>query len=219
MDSRTFTALSRRGFLYLAPILSINAASSKHFWEAEPATSWTADQIQELLTKSPWAKEVLVQYREAMDSSRPQMNPTSPGRGEAAVGECGIVNCVNVMPGKAFVTWESAAPIREALRSPLPPEFEDRYVIGIRGLQGGYSTQQLKIATELSGKGKAPLQPGVIGLRGTTWLFGFSRELFDITPRDSELQFVIHAGPELTQTLLRTSFNPKEMLYRGELAI
>jgi len=36
------------------------AFASKEFWEAKPASEWSADEIDRMLTKSPWAKDVSV---------------------------------------------------------------------------------------------------------------------------------------------------------------
>lgn len=56
--------LTRRDALRLG--LSLTALSipaySKDFWEEKPSTDWKPDEIDRLLTKSPWAKEASVSY-------------------------------------------------------------------------------------------------------------------------------------------------------------
>ena len=38
------------------------AFAAKEFWEAKPASEWTSEEVDRLLTKSPWAKEAVVSY-------------------------------------------------------------------------------------------------------------------------------------------------------------
>jgi len=123
------------------------------------------------------------------------------------------------MPGKVTVIWESAQPMREALHPVIPPEFNGRYVISIRGLEGEWSVDRLVAGSDLSAKGKPGIQPGLVRQRNSTWLFGFSKELMAIEAGDREVQFSVRTGANLSATLLRATFNPKEMIYRGMLAL
>ena len=195
--------------------LSLAAA---RFWDSKPAAQWTAAEIEQLLSSSPWAKQVTAQYRAAMGDRRPDAEPVQ-GRGETRVGECGLVPCGEVTPGTAMVTWESALPIREALHSTMPPEYNGHYVISIRGLAGEYTTDGLKTGSELSAKGRVPLQPGMVGRRNSTLLFAFSREMLPLSAADKDVQFTVHTGASLSATLLRATFSPKDMTYRGLMAL
>jgi hypothetical protein len=216
--------ITRRTLLGLTPCAAAllcaprrgNAAT--HFWDTKPAAQWTPEEIAQLAANSPWAKTVVAQYREAMEDLRPQPG-AEPGRGEQRAGECGLAPCGNVMPGKVVVIWESALPIREALRPVITPEFNGHYVISIRGLEGNQIPEQLKAGADLSAKGKAPLQPGLAGARNSTYVFGFSRDQLPLDTSDKEVVFTVRAGATLSSTLLRAVFNPKEMIYRGALAL
>lgn len=194
-------------------------AAGKPFWEAKPVAEWTPEEIQELLQKSPWARQVIAQYRAAMDDLRPQNDGAPPGRGEQRAGECGLVACSNVMPGKVVVTWESSQPIREALHSVIPPDFNGRYVIGIRGLEGEQNAERLEEGSDLSAKGKSAIGAALVLRRNSTWLFGFSRELLPLDADDKDVQFTVRTGASLTATLLRATFNPREMIWHGTLAL
>lgn len=196
------------------------SAAAGHFWDSRPASQWTPEEIAELTGNSPWAKQVLAQYRAAMDDLQPQSDhkPTQ-GRGEATVGECGLVPCSDVMPGKVTVIWESAQPIREAIHPVIPPEFNGRYVISIRGLEVAPTPERLKAGAELSAKGKPPIQPGMVRQRNSTWLFGFSKDLMPLEAADRDVQFTVRIGANFTATLLHATFNPREMMYRGMLAL
>ena len=46
-------------------------------------------------------------------------------------------------------------------------------------------------------------------------LFGFSKELVTLTPEDHEVTFATQFG----RMNIKTKFNLKEMIYRGELAV
>ena len=36
------------------------AFASKDFWEAKPSSEWSSSEVERMLTKSPWAKEVVI---------------------------------------------------------------------------------------------------------------------------------------------------------------
>jgi hypothetical protein len=59
----------------------------------------------------------------------------------------------------------------------------------------------------------------VVAQRNSSYLFGFTRELIPITSDDKEVQFIVRTGPDLRGTLVRATFNPKEMMYRGSLSL
>jgi hypothetical protein len=199
---------------------SRNGVAAGHFWDSKPASQWTPEEIAELTGKSPWAKQVTAQYRVALDSTRPRPDSDPvQGRGEAKLGECGLVPCGNIMPGPVTVIWESAQPIREAIHPVIPPELNGRYVISVRGLEGEQTEDRLEEGAELSAKGKPPIQAGLVRQRNGTWLFGFSKDLMPIDVNDKDVQFTVRMGARLTETLLRATFNPKEMIYRGVVAL
>jgi hypothetical protein len=151
-----------------------------------------------------------------MDDIRiqPGMEPVQ-GRGEARAGECGLVPCSSVMPGTVIVIWESAQPIREALHPVTPPELNGRYIISVRGLAGRHPLDRLATGSGLSAKGKPAIQAGLVRQRNNTYLFGFSKELMPLDSHDKDVQFTVRTGANLTETLLRATFNPAEMVYRG----
>jgi hypothetical protein len=221
--SDTARGISRRRVLFYGAIVTAvpsTLAAAPPFWKTKPASQWTPDEVNEMITKSPWAKEVSAQYRAAMDDVRIQPGAAPVQRpGEPMAGECGLVPCSNVMPGKVIVIWESAQPIQEVLHPQEPPDFNGRYIISIRGLAGDYTPARLRAGSELTAKGRQPLQPGVVDRRNNTWLFGFSRELLPLSKDDRDVQFRVRVGANLSDTLLRASFNPKDMIYRDELAL
>src|SRR5579864_4577047 len=38
------------------------AFAAKEFWETKPASEWSSEEVDRMLTKSPWAKEAVVSY-------------------------------------------------------------------------------------------------------------------------------------------------------------
>ena len=221
--SDTTGGIPRRRALFLGAIALAGRSSlfaETPFWKTKPAARWTPDELNEMITHSPWAKQVSAQYRVAMDDVRIQPGAAPVQRpGAPMAGECGLVPCSNVMPGKVIVIWESAQPIQEALHPEEPADFNGRYIISIRGLAGDYTPARLKAGTDLSAKGRSPLQPGIVARRNNTWLFGFSREMLPLNKDDRDVQFTVRIGENLSSTLLRASFSPKDMFYRDELAL
>ena len=145
-------------------------------------------------------------------------------------------------PSQAFqgtVRWESAKPVLEALKAPLPDTFANHYVIGVSGfpMMSGRprsedddnrdSTAQasearldnLKSLTFLKPKDKEGEQPGLVlqqpSSGGGTYLFGFSKEMMALTAADKEVTFTTRIG----RLDVKAKFNLKEMLYRGDLAL
>lgn len=217
--------LTRRAALGLTSFLgwtSLSHAAAAHFWDSKPASQWTPEEIAELTANSPWAKQVTAQYRAAMDSDRPPPgSEVQQGRGEAKAGECGLVPCGSIMPGKVTVIWESAQPVREAIHPAIPADFNRRYVISIRGLEGEYSLDHLEAGSDLSARGKSPIQPGpgMVHRRNNSILFGFSRDLLPLEASDKDVLFTVRIGASFTATLVRAAFNPRDMLYHGTLAL
>lgn len=120
------------------------------------------------------------------------------------------------------VRWESAQPILEALKTTLPEDLTDRYVISVSGLsippaERPGMPERLKNSSFLQAKGKKPAQPGVVRYArdGAVLLFGFSKEFLSLTAADKDVQFSINNA----DFSLRARFEPREMMYRGQLAL
>jgi hypothetical protein len=217
------TALGLTSFLGWSALAAPRSRSAAaHFWDTKPASQWTPQEMAELAADSPWAKQVTAQYRAAMDDGRPRPgSELQQGRGEAKVGECGLVPCGSIMPGKVTVIWESAQPVREAIHPDIPAELNRHYVISIRGLEAEYPLDRLEAGSDLSARGKSPIHPGpgMVRRRNNSILFGFSRESLPLEAGDKDVQFTVRIGANLTATLVHATFNPKDMLYRGTLAL
>ncbi len=131
---------------------------------------------------------------------------------------------------KAMVRWESARPIRDAVKKEIPKEFGESYVISVSGLQAGRGgregregadagkgmEERLKQSAELRRKNADPIAASqVITGQGQVRYFVFPRGSQPIQASDKEVVFHVALGP----MELKTKFALKDMMYRGELAL
>jgi hypothetical protein len=221
-------------------------ASGPDFWDNKPPSEWTSDEIEKLTTKSPWAKEVSAQMERSGDDG-------SGGRGGGVGGPRVGVGIPGIgiggprmgggrMPGgrgggrqmqavKGTVRWESAQPILDALKTPLPEDFANHYVISVNGLplRGGRRSQDdgdsaepsekmldnLKAYTSLQPNGKPMAQPGIVRSQNGAVLFGFAKDMLDLSADDKQAAFSTQFG----RMQIQTKFEMKDMKYRGKLAL
>jgi hypothetical protein len=267
--------LSRRTVLLLAGagLAASRLSGATEFWNKKPPSEWTSEEIDLLLTKSPWAKEVTTQYEPGEAGGYPN-DPRGndpggggrypgggypgggyPGGGYPGGGMGGPRVGIGGIPGidiggrrrgsgrgratgaPATVRWESAQPILEAQKASLPEGFAGRYVLAVSGVppleSGGRrkpgddnpassgdneNLDHLKQFTSLQSKGKERAQPGVVRREvsnGNVYLFGFSREILQLSPEDREVTFETRLG----RVAIKAKFDCRKMLYHGKLAV
>jgi hypothetical protein len=243
-------------------------ATTSGFWNKKPPGDWSTEEIDTLITKSPWAKEASARGTapEGGGYGSPNGSPNGGGMGMPRIGIPGIGGIGMGGGGRRMggnrgggrgqqggalyrgtVRWESAQPVQDALKSPLPEEFANHYVIAVIGFplpggqrryqdeQGDYPPRQsqddnpprrsrddtldnLKQFTTLQPKGKELAQAGVVQQQtssNSNLLFGFSKDSLTLTKDDKEVLFSTTLG----RLVIRAKFDPKEMLYRGRLAV
>jgi hypothetical protein len=146
-------SVSRRGILTLAGacLLPWENLYAADFWNKKDPSQWTGDEIDELTTKSPWAKPVTAQFAPGTNNGGQGQGGGYPrsggGMGGPGIGIGGIGIGMPRRGGmgrpggypqssnyKGTVRWESAQPILDALKTPLPEAFANRYVIGVRDI-------------------------------------------------------------------------------------
>jgi hypothetical protein len=262
---------SRRSVLRLAAGASVVRwgrlyAFSSDFWNKKEPAEWSAEEREQLITKSPWAKEVAAQADRSEDRGYGGMGGPGTGGGGGGggswpgggggggmggpriggMGGPGMGGPRMGGPGmgggrrrggpmesyKGTVRWESAKPVLEAMKSPLPEAFADHYVISVSGFplmshrdreDSSQSAEDmldhLKGLTFLEPKGREGAQPGVVeqqpGSGGGNLLFGFSKELLALKPEDKEVTFSTRLG----RLAVKTRFNLKEMMFHGAVAL
>jgi hypothetical protein len=189
------------------------------FWNAKDPSTWTEEEIVILTTKSPWAREAIADIKHTDD-------PTGLSSGQGADSQ----KSRRAPSVKIIVRWESAQPIRDALRAPLAADFDGHYVVSVTNLptagarpsgRGGEATandtlDRMQNGATLRVKGKDPGEAGIVRkTRIGSVLFGFSRDYLHLSPEDREITFSL----DTDQFSLKTKFDTKEMMYHGKLAV
>jgi hypothetical protein len=224
----------------LGAFAKLEAASKTDFWNQKDPGAWSSAEKKGLITNSPWARYVRADTSRSSEARPPENGSASPvstqmpggggGGGRDMGGRRG--GAANLPAFYGTVRWESAKPVLVALKRDLPKELEDHYVIGVSGFPLGLRDPRtesgetasarlddLKQVTTLRAKRKDPAQPGIVmrssDTDGPVVLFGFSRDAIAIEPTDKNVEFQTQFG------LLDISarFDPKQMAYRGELAL
>lgn len=236
--SRKRQALTRRHLIRSAAAAGSWFAASRvfaaEFWDKKQPDAWTTDEVLLLTTRSPWAKDTRIDFKakglgaagSERDGPSPVRDPTTGGFRGGGDGTGG-----GRTAGKApdvTVTWESAQPLFDALKYRLPADFVNHYVIGVKDLpilvDAGperESAEQLvdwlKNSATLQAKDRDPVEAGLVTTTrgGSMVLFGFLKELLPLSVKDKEVLFTL----DTNQLAIRTKFQPREMIYRGKLAL
>ncbi|MGD0199574.1 MAG: hypothetical protein ABSD27_02370 [Bryobacteraceae bacterium] len=190
-DSESSLFLTRRGLLVLAAGASAATwsrlyASSSEFWKKKPPAEWTSEEIDRLITRSPWAKQVTAESRSWQGGGPGGRGGGPGGRGGGIQFPGGISFPGGGMGGgrggrggpggrggatqfKGTVRWESAKPILEALKTTLPESLANRYVISVSGfpLNSGRGRES---RGERSGESSEPSDEMLDRLKGLTSL-------------------------------------------------
>ena len=241
------------------------------FWNKKEPSQWSGEEIDRLASHSPWARQVTVTEPQAGrgysgrggGGSGPSMGGPGigggggypgggyPGGGYPGGGSRGGYpgggrrGGAGPMPVQyhGVVRWESAKPLQEALKTPLPEGLSHAYVISVSGIpvlaagrqhtdDGDSETtvskgaseevlDRIKNLTYLQPKDKPPAQPGIVqkgpisSTGTTTLLFGFSHDVLELTPDDKEVTFTTQFG----KLEIKAKFNLKDMMYHKELAL
>jgi hypothetical protein len=239
---------SRRDLIRMAGLAGIAGAgrlyaSDSGFWNKKDPADWTGAEVDQLTNKSPWAKELTVSSGQAQQGYYPPgAGGGYPGGGGGMGGGMGIPGMgrrrAGYPPGqsyKAIVRWQSAKVILDALKTPLPKQFTNHYVISVGGIpvnndqQNRYPSgddsqsnqdtlDRMKAVTFLEPKDKRDLQPGLIIQEPAGYgdvYFGFAKDLVTIRPEDKEVTFTT----SFSRMPVKVKFTLKEMTYKGDLSI
>jgi hypothetical protein len=138
-----------RSVVALLLIAYLGFAGSRDFWKNSDPAQWTPQEIERLLTESPWSQPVSATFalaeeepaQPAIDVPQAGMpnprNAATDGRWDGGVGRANR----NTLPTlNVTVRWDSALPVREALgrqRSAVPYSAEQvrkYYLVSVAGL-------------------------------------------------------------------------------------
>jgi hypothetical protein len=240
MNTRPVLTLRRRDFLLCgAAMTSVPSfAATQPFWDRKPPSEWTESEIDSLVTSSPWAHRFSASLTRSYDDRSPTI-PQSPRTtgggwgipGGGRVGGLGLPGGRTSGPSRrtvrtpieGVVRFDSALPIVEALRAPVPEDFEKMLVLSVSGIpswgpaaDGSLSADALKQSAQLEVDSKvAPpeLVRECVTAAGTTrtFLLGFSRERAPLSGASRNVAFTAR----ISEAKIRAQFKPNEMTYRG----
>jgi len=194
------------------------------FWNTEEPDKWTAEQIQELISKSPWAKPVSAELK----AFAPLSSTTGRRRNMAGIPRAGAGDTSGSPKFEGVVRWASAKPIRLALKENFPEDLEGHFVISVSGLPivsghggddstGGDAYAGLKQKTSLQVKGQEAVQPSLIEpdpKETSTLYFGFLPQIVQLDS-DKTVTFETTMDP----LKVKAKFEMKTMKFKGDLAV
>jgi hypothetical protein len=226
--------ITRRRALFAAVgFPALLAGASKPFWEERDPKDWTAAEVEEMLTHSPWATAAHISFfsgpggPNGLPHNDPFGNNRSPRTNGRGVGR-GTVPAQSTNPGQfhAVARWESARPVAAALKS-RNDDAAQFYIVGLIGdlpdLGGAgdddpaaraQRSTMMREATKLERKGESPIYLDHVQPVTGGDLFYFSR-LEPIKASNKEITFTAVLGP----LEIKAKFSMKDMLYRGKLEL
>ena len=234
-EERSLSILTRRHWILMAGVgfSSLGGAygfGGKDFWETKEPGEWSADEIARMMMKSPWAKAVSAErtktQKSGMSSDPMPLPPPAGSRGPTHMPGGNTRKppaTKTVTTYKGTVVWESAAPVRAAMQTQLPGGLAGQYVLGVSGVplaksESKGALDRLRQVTTLQIKNRQPLEAAGVQVQrenGTVYLFGFAKEGLPLTRDEKEVVFTTHMG----NLAFTAKFNPKDMLYHGELSV
>jgi hypothetical protein len=216
---------------------------AKEFWNEKKPEEWSAEEIETLLNRSPWAKEVNANLTGIAGLVQVPLDRNSSGstrrRSGGSLGR-GDTSAPNKPSGdimKGLVRWESALPILEAQKKKPNADAAEFYILGVSGVPmiGGRERSpnssatsddpdakaqmedRVREGTRLIPHGRDPMVPAKVAISQTerpTLIF-FRRDLEPITPDRREVAFEVKIGA----LEVKTKFALHEMMYRGKLEL
>jgi hypothetical protein len=189
------------------------AAAKRKFWEIKEPSEWSDEETGQLLSRSPWAKETIVEL------NMRDMDQTPGGGGPEMGGAPPRIT--------ATVRWESARAIADAEKRPPLKDAVKYYIVSLTSLnvpgprndgeddgsdRRANMDEEIKKQTYLQFKGRDRISPERIDTRQSSGAITF---LFprgeSPTQEKKEVLFVTRMGP----AAINAKFLVKDMLYKG----
>lgn len=213
-------------------LLSVPAAAADTFWKTKTPDSWTDQEMDRLLQKSPWAKEATVNANQ-QDMSAVSAESGYPGGGLGGPGgrSAGRAESDHHLTDMV-IRWLSAEPVRLALKRTKKSEVEvtaekmEKYFIVAAVSRSLHSSREdaknlkdvLLQNTFLLRKTGPPIVPekmeALTGREEQIFLFFFPRTN-PILSSDKEIEFISNPG----NLSIHAKFSLKEMVYQGKLEL
>jgi hypothetical protein len=130
--------------------------AASDFWNKKLPSEWSEQEIDQMKTKSPWAKKIRGEGSFGGRNGASSMDRAGSkgsfggmsgadsngigggggGRGGGSRGGGGNMGAPMAAPEgpEVVIRWESAAPVLEATKFKLPPPLADHYAVSITGL-------------------------------------------------------------------------------------
>ena len=105
------------------------AFAASDFWNKKKPSEWTEQEIQELRTKSPWAKKVDAEMTGGGGRGAGGGGGGGRGGGGLAPSAGGGGQSVSLE-----VVWQSAKPIQDSHPLALPAKLDGHYVVAVTGI-------------------------------------------------------------------------------------
>lgn len=208
-------------------------AAGKEFWNEKKPEDWTTEERQEMLTRSPWAKEPSTNYDGGGGAAVTRGMSTNRHGGVSPGGARTPSSGSPKVPDKfpSVVRWESALPIREANGNSLKDDPAANYILKIIGdlpmlspasddeTESEYRRRldPLKSFTKLEKKGDAiylsDMRYDGKGANAGALFFFVRNDL--ITLDDKTVTLVTKLGP----IGVKVKFTLHDMIYRGKLEL
>jgi len=209
-------------------------------WQTKPTSQWTKDDAIQVLTDSPWSKEVTPQnIRDLSPDERRTGGDMEAGIGKGVgIAGLGILGRrrqqeaiarahYKPTPDAVVVRWESADPVRfaekKAGETDVPAIDEDHYAIVVYDIP---APKRWNIANELKGiayikrDSAKTIKPSHVEIirsddeKTATVIYWFPRKE-EITKKDGRLEFVAQIG----RLFISQFFYTWQMQLRGELQL
>ena len=214
-------------------LLAGAALAAADFWEERDFTAWSDEEVQRMLTDSPWTRSATIRTGGVDDGD----DDDDLFRRGAAPHRFGGGAFPVVPHANVTVAWSSALPVKQALVrrafglvSPIPHEGQQMlaqedpfYTLTVVGLPPsfdglGLMKDAIRAATSLRRAGKAPIVPENIlvfadGAMRVTFQFPKTDA---ITLADGFVEFLTALGPGAD---VRTRFEIADMIVNGRLAL
>lgn len=221
-------------------------AFAKEFWNEKKPEDWSAEEIDMLLNRSPWARDVNANMKavspEGGESKKKgggySMSGGAGGRSASTGGSGGgsgssSKNDTVIGSFRGLVRWESAEPVLLAQKKEgLTGEAAEHYIISVSGLpmagarkragdESDPDAEEIAAriidATRLTPQHRDPILPVKVDASKP------SRGTLLYFRRDAEQFTLDHKEVTFATKLgpleVKTKFQLKEMMYRGKLAV
>ena len=221
-------------------VLASVALTAADFWEEKEFTAWSNQQVEKLLSDSPWAKRVTVVMGRLREGARDDGFQgggagLGGGGGVASDGDAGEFQQIRRVP--LTVAWMSALPFRQALvrrrigpDAPIPPDLQRQlsedepfYTVVVVGLPLRMTARmgtidEVRAKTALTPNGKERIAPAEIRAAKDDQFvrveFLFPKTSA-ITPEDKEVEFIT----TLIGVEVKRKFRLADMMIRGRLVL